>query len=343
MAPTVTGSAESVERGADAMHARIGCGRRRIVRIGVLVLGLGLLGAVLAPPAGAQTDVDDDGPRVVLTGRVEVAADEQVDTVVIFDGPAVIDGTVDGSVVAFNGDIVVRGDVDDDVVAFNGRAILERGATVGGDVLSQDRPAVAEGARVDGDVRRVNFSNWFRSLGWVLWIGWWLAVSVSLFVFGVLLLALVPRIWPPILEVARTRAGPVILWGLIVAIGLPIACVVAMVTLVGIPLGLIGLLSLALLYSLGFVIASSALGRRLIAEPRSIYLAFFVGLVILRVVGLIPVLGGLVTMAAIVYGVGALAITAWRAGRGQPAHEPAPGAPVPGAPVPGAPVPGAGP
>ena len=57
-----------------------------------------------------QTDIEDDGPRVVLTGRVEVAADEEVDTVVIFDGPAVIDGTVDGSVVALNGEIVVRGD-----------------------------------------------------------------------------------------------------------------------------------------------------------------------------------------------------------------------------------------
>jgi hypothetical protein len=310
------------------MGARIGCDRRSVVRLGLLLLGLGLLVAALATPAVAQTDIEDDGPRVVLTGRVEVAADEQVDAVVIFDGPAVIDGTVDGSVVAFNGEIVVRGDIDDDVVAFNGRAIVETGATVGGDVLSQDRPAVAEGARVDGDVRRVNFSNWFNSLGWVLWLGWWLAVTVSLFVFGVLLLALVPRIFPPILEVARTLVGPVILWGLIATIGLPIACAIVMVTLVGIPLGLIGLLSLALVYSLGFVIASLTLGRRLLAEPRSLYLAFFVGFIILRVVGLIPVLGALVTMAAIVYGVGALTIAAWRAGRGHVTHDPQPSAAV---------------
>ena len=183
-------------------------------------------------------------------------------------------------------------------------------------MLSQDRPAVAEGASVDGDVRRVNFSNWFNSLGWVLWIGWWLAVTVSLFVFGVLLLALVPRIFPPILEVAvpRRSGDPL---GLIATIGLPIVYAIVMVTLVGIPLGLIGLLSLALLYSLGFVIASLTLGRRLLAEPRSVYLAFFVGLIILRVVGLIPVLGGLVTMAAIVYGVGALDNRGLGAGRGQ--------------------------
>ena len=54
------------------MDARIGCGRSSVVRIGLLVLGLGLLGAALATPAAGQTDVEDDGPRVVLTGRVEV-------------------------------------------------------------------------------------------------------------------------------------------------------------------------------------------------------------------------------------------------------------------------------
>ena len=171
------------------------------------------------------------------------------------------------------------------------------------------------GARIDGDIRRENFRNYFRALGWALWFGWWVAVSISLFVLGLVLLAIAPRMFPPILDVARTRVGPVIGWGLIIAIGLPIVSVIVMVTLVGIPLGLIGLLSLALLYSVGYVIAALLLGRRLLAEPRNVILAFLVGLLILRVVGLIPVLGGLVTAAATIYGVGALAIAAWRAAR----------------------------
>ncbi len=189
-------------------------------------------------------------------------------------------------------------------------------ARVDGDVVSSERPLVAPGAKVDGDIRRTNFRNYFRALGWALWFGWWLAVSISLFVLGVVLLAIAPRMFPPILDVARTRVGPVIGWGLIMAIGLPIVSVLVMVTLIGIPLGLIGLLSLALLYSLGYVIAALLLGRRLLAEPRNVVLAFLVGLLILRVVGLIPVLGGLVTAAATIYGVGALTITAWRAARG---------------------------
>ena len=148
-----------------------------------------LLG-LLAQPAAAQSEGNDDGAHVVITGRVDVGAQEQTDSVVIFHGPAVIDGHVNGSVVAFNGDVVVRGNVDDNVVALKGRATIEDGATVGGDVVSSRRPAVASGAHVDGDIRRVNFRNFFRAFGWLLWLGWWLAVGVSMFVLGVLLLAL---------------------------------------------------------------------------------------------------------------------------------------------------------
>jgi hypothetical protein len=205
--------------------------------------------------------------------------------------------------------------VDDNVVALSGRATIENGATVGGDVVSSKRPVVASGARVDGDIRRVNVGNFFRTFGWLLWLGWWFAVGVSMFVLGVLLLALFPRIFPPILEAARTSVGPAIGWGLAVAVGLPIIFGLLLITLVGLPLGVVGLLSLALLYALGYIVAALLLGRALLPEPRNVYVAFLVGLVILRVVGILPVLGGLVTAAATVYGVGALTIATWRAAR----------------------------
>lgn len=289
---------------------------RKVTRtFGLALATLGCLIGLLAQPAVAQSDRDDDGARVVITGRVDVGAQERTDSVVIFHGPAVINGDVNGSVVAFDGDVRVRGHVDDNVVALRGRATIAAGATVGGDVVSSRRPIVASGARVDGDIRRVNVGNFFRSFGWLLWLGWWLAVGVSMFVLGVVLLALFPRIFPPILQAGRESVGPAIGWGLAAAIGLPIVFGVLLITLVGFPLGLVGLLSLALLYSIGYVVAALLLGRRLVSEPRSVYLALLIGLVILRIVGILPVLGGLVTAAATIYGVGALTVAAWRAAR----------------------------
>ena len=110
----------------------------------MFVLAVAMI-AALAVPAFAQNDGNSDGPRVVITGRVAVGARERTDSVVIFDGPAVIDGDVHSSVVAFHGDVLVRGHVDSNVVAVRGRAAIASSATVGGDVVSSERPLVAPG------------------------------------------------------------------------------------------------------------------------------------------------------------------------------------------------------
>ena len=287
-----------------------------------VVLAFVVLAVVAAPDrALAQSTSGDRKPRVVLTGRIDVVAGERTGAVVIVHGPAVIGGDVKGSVVALNGNVRVTGRVSGNVVAVKGRAIIAAGATVDGDVMSSRRPIVAPGATVKGDVRTENFANYFRGLGWLLWFGWWLAVSVSVFVLGLLFLGLAPRAVHAGMAVARSGVGAAIGWGLAMTIGLPIVSVLLLVTLIGIPLGLIGLLSLALLYGLGYALSALILGRRLIKEPRGVVLAFSVGLVILRVIDLIPLIGNLVTFAATVFGVGALTIAAWRAARGSPAQE----------------------
>ena len=277
--------------------------------------------AVLATPGPALAQTTETGRkvRVVVTGRVDVRPGERTGSVVIFDGPAVIGGDVKGSVVALNGNVRVTGKVSDNVVAVKGRAFIDAGANVGGDVMSSRRPVVAPGATVKGDVRTENFANYFRALGWFLWFAWWLAVSVSVFALGLLLLALAPRAARAGIDVARSRPGPAVAWGLAMAVGLPIVSFLVLFTLVGIPLGLIGLLSLALLYGLGYALAALILGRALIKEPRGPVLAFAVGLLILRVIDLIPLIGNLVTFAATVFGLGALTVAGWRAARGSPA------------------------
>ena len=40
-------------------------------------------------PRSPRATANNDGPRVVITGRVTVGAQERTDSVVIFDGPAV--------------------------------------------------------------------------------------------------------------------------------------------------------------------------------------------------------------------------------------------------------------
>jgi hypothetical protein len=286
--------------------------RSALARGALLVTALMVTLLALAAPASAQAGTETD-TQVVLTGRAEVRAGERADAIVIIDGPAVIDGSVDGAVVALNGDIRVSGTVEEDVVALNGRATIVGGARVGGDVVSSRAPQVDPGATVEGETKTVRFS--LRALGILFWVAWWVAVTVSLLILGMLLLALAPAAMAASYAVARAERGRAIGWGLLVAVALPVVSILVMLTVVGIPLGVIGLLSLALLYAMGYVVAALAVGRMIVKEPTSRFLAFLAGLVILRVVGLIPVIGGLVTFVASAYGVGALAIAAWRAAR----------------------------
>ena len=60
-----------------------------------LVIVLAALTLSIVPSTAlAQEDTRGDDAFVVITGRAEVTEGQTVDTVVIFNGPAIVDGTV---------------------------------------------------------------------------------------------------------------------------------------------------------------------------------------------------------------------------------------------------------
>jgi hypothetical protein len=282
-------------------------GVRRSMGIGffiLLVLGL-------ATPAWAQ-DAQTTEAFVVLSGRADVPQGRQVGDLVVFHGSSTVDGTVNGSLTAFDAPVIISGRVNGDVVVFNGRLELRSGANVTGDVVSRDAPVVASGATIGGERRRVQTNVRWQQFGWVGRLAWWLAVSVSTLVVGLVLLWLLGGGAARILEAGRTGIGPAIGWGLLAFFGLPILAIIALVTLVGIPLGLGILAALGLIYALGYGATAWIVGRRILRKPTAWVLAFLVGWGILRVLALIPILGGLVWFAAVVFGLGALLVAIWR-------------------------------
>jgi hypothetical protein len=94
-------------------------------------------------------------------------------------------------------------------------------------------------------------------------------------------------------------------------------------------LGVGVLAALGLLYTVGYLASSYILGRRIMKPTSSRYAAFLVGWLILRIVALIPILGGLAWIAASAFGLGALAVAART---GATAAPPAAAPPLPPAP-----------
>jgi hypothetical protein len=287
-----------------------------------MVLGLfSLLLLGLATPASAQDGGDDQNGQagqapeafVVLSGPADVPRDRQVGDLVVFHGSSTVAGTVNGSLTAFDAPVTIAGRVNGYVVVFNGRVQLVRGANVTGDVVSQNDPIVAAGATVGGETRRVQTNADWDGFGWAGRLAWWLAVSISTLVIGLALLWLIGRGATRIVDMGGTRIGPSIGWGLLVFFGLPILAVIALVTVVGIPLGLGVLAALALIYALGYSASAWILGRRILRTGTPWVVAFLLGWGILRVLALIPIVSGLIWFAAVVFGLGALMVTIWGA------------------------------
>ena len=284
-----------------------------IMRRSIVVAFLSFMVLGIATPAWAQDGQDGGDEFVVLSGRADVPEGEQVGDLVVFHGSATVDGTVNGSVTAFDAPVTISGQVNGDVVVFNGRVELAESANVTGDVVSRSEPTVAEGATIGGETRRIQTNFNWDGFGWAGRLAWWLAVSVSTLVVGLVLLWLVGRGAPRIEEAGWTGIGPSIGWGLLAFFGLPILGIIALVTIVGIPLGLGVLAALGLIYAIGYAAAAWIVGRRILREPTAWILAFLLGWGILRVLALVPILGGLVGWAAMVLGLGALIVAIWRA------------------------------
>jgi hypothetical protein len=255
---------------------------------------------------------DTNEPVVVLTGWLDVPEGVTVDDAVIFDGNATIDGEVTGSVLAFNGDVTISGTVEGDVASISGRVTLGDAAVVNGSLTSRFPPQIPSSATVRGGVTQNQFDVDVLFVGR---IAFWLAASVASLLFGLLLILFVPRGAEATAQAARSRMGASIGFGLLLFIGIPVVGVIGLVTIVGALFGVAVLTGMVLLYLVAYAAGALSLGRLVLKHPRKAALAFLLGWVILRVMALVPVLGGFLFGAAAAWGFGALAVAAFKAGR----------------------------
>ena len=280
-------------------------------RVAVVALLAVLAIGVLASGAAGQ-GVSHRSDQVVLTGSLDVPAGETVDTAVIFNGPATIEGTVTGSLVVFNGRTEVTGSVAHDVVVFNGSVTIRSGAVVGGNLYSRETATIEQGATVQGRVGGVATRFDLKRLGFGGRVVWWIGFSVSTLLLGLILLAFAPSLDGALLEGARTRIAAGFGFGAAVFFLLPLAAIVFLAVIVAIPLGVFLLLGLALLYTVGYVAGAHGVGRLLVRPPTSRFAAFLAGWAILRGLALIPAVGGVVFVLASVLGLGLLVVAARR-------------------------------
>lgn len=135
-------------------------------------------------------------------------------------------------------------------------------------------------------------------------------------VTGAVLLKLAPRSIGSTADFVGQKPARSIITGICFVILVPIALVLLLFTVVGIPLAFIGLMAFVVIWMVGPIMSALWVGRKVVRSASRSYgnevLSLFMGLLVLSVAGLIPVVGGLVGVAAFTAGVGALVARNWQ-------------------------------
>ncbi|MEX0754459.1 MAG: hypothetical protein WD556_05000 [Actinomycetota bacterium] len=308
-----------------------------VAAFGVLVLlSFPAVATAQVSPGPRPSDTNiayDENTQVVLNGRVLVGPDDLVSGVVMFNGTAQIDGTVNGDVVVFNGDTRITGLVEGSVTVFSGRVQLTDGARVTGDLVTGETPVVDPGATVEGRTTGIDLEGTQVGLAIASKIVLWIAASASILLVGILLLAFVPRGMARLPAAFRSTTGATFAWGAALFVGLPILGGLAVVTLVGIPFAVGLFLALFAIYAIGYTVATYVVGRLFVKEPRSRFLALLVGWIVVRLIALVPILGGIAWLVLTIVGLGVIAVAARNAER-EPASSTADLGPAPPPPPP---------
>ena len=252
-----------------------------------------------------------------------------------------IDGAVRGPVIGAGGVFRLSGTVERDVRVEVGRLEIGPNARIGGDLRYQSATEgeIDPGAEIVGEVRRIEpaegeegeeeeeEAGWFSFWGmiWKLWLyaGSFLAGALLLWVGG---------------DAARRPAASLasqpaqgLGFGFVVAVVFPAAALIAMVLIITLPLGAVGMMLYVVALYVARLVTAHWFGDWMLRRVRdgtepSAYAALGLGLVVFYILVAIPFLGFLFWIFSMVAGLGGIYLAARRGQDDTPeaAVEPAP-------------------
>ena len=277
-------------------------------------------GDVLAAGCEVRIDAKVDGTLRAAGGDVQVAPDAVITgDASLAGGEVVVKGTIQGNLRAGGGEVTIDGNVEGDADVGAGELRLGPNAKIGGklryragDFHRDPEAQVAKGVSRrahrqvswDGDGFRPHRSS--SVAGWI-----WTA---TLMIFAGAIAALLPGFSGRVAGELRTRPWHTLLFGFIAFVCIPAAAVLLMLTVIGIPIGILAILGYALLLLVGYVVTSIVVGGLLLdrIKPEAAAsvgwraLAAVGTMLAIAIVGRVPVLGHLVIFVALLVGVGAI-------------------------------------
>ena len=197
-----------------------------------------------------------------------------------------------------------------------GQVNLSGSSRVGGDfgarVGKEENVRMANGAVIAGQKNvhlnvRPPRSSRYLSVSFYIWQ---IVRIVTLFVTGLVLFKLVPSLVPAgfVSGTDWLKAGGV---GFMTLVAVPVAAIIIAFTVVGLPIALSSLVFYLLALYLAKIVIAEFIGRSFMKNAGAVPL--LVGVLLVVVAVNLPWIGGLINFLLILLGLGAIAVTAYRA------------------------------
>lgn len=292
---------------------------------------------------GADDVIDDDvsiqAATIIINGTINGDVDFFAGTIYIpgqingnlsgYGGNVQIDGTIEGNAELFGGNILLgpqssitgnlitgggtvylRGNVGETATIEGGSVEIDNTARIEGDLRYSAERFTNNGATIAGSISQDVGDTFDDALSFLAVPAFSLSVYGIIVnaVFGIILLFVLPGLSKRIRERGNDRPLRAIGIGILSMIFLPLVLVIMLLTVVGVPLAILGLGLLILAAWMGNIYGKYIVGRAIIErfdkehEP----VAMVIGVIAVGLATLLPVLGGLIDLIVLLFGFGLL-------------------------------------
>ena len=239
-----------------------------------------------------------------------------------------LSGTFGSQVTAFGANVVLSGTFDQNVEVASARltltpttiiranltysaAVLEKqeGSQVLGTVTERQEPIKAEKV----DEWRKKGEKAAKGAG----IAFWFISTIALVLVGLIISSVFPHQTNRVVEAISQSPWKSIGLGLVFLVVVPVAIVIALVTVVGIPAAIIAAFLYAIIIYISRIYIGVWIGRKVIGALKrrqitSLFWPLVVGIIIIALIGLIPFIGWIFRLFCLLISLGALLLAALR-------------------------------
>jgi cytoskeletal protein CcmA (bactofilin family) len=234
-----------------------------------------------------------------------------------FSKSLTVDGKLGTDVLAFCAFGNVSGTIGGDLRVKGDSLTVSSGAVIGGKARFEGNkpPDVSSGAKLASPMEFVqtehNKSRFERGGGYYFWRGIWTATYI---LFGLVLFGLLPIFAKDTAEMGE-HYGASFGLGVLVLFAVPIAALIICCTVIGLFVGISTLLLWFVVFLAAQVVVGTIVGKWIMGRTSEFWPLvgrMAVGLIIVRIVTLIPFIGGWAKFAVILWGMGAISLALYR-------------------------------